>query len=511
MATKEGKSKPIFCSLHSNQKLELYCIDHEAVLCKMCKLLKHRRCEVGTLTVAFQNEVVDYLKDVPTQTLTLRKELLASKEKIQSLIDQSIEGKADAGMNIEAIRKGLNGILDRYKEQLNVQLKSKTEALAVTMQTYESLSDQLENKICNLEKGKGKGLQEIVSLIEAKHLFRECKDVKEEMDKGTKQVRIRIKEDEMLPELLQRLKSIGKHEVTESEEDVNRVCDIEQQTSSFMNIKSCTAVQTSTIKLSTDKYVSTITSCCFLADGLVVVCDSSNSTLNVLDEEMKIKFTMLCKSSPKDVACFDDNSFAVLYSNHSFQFIYTKPGIKLQQVLSTNLICYGLESFNKMIYISASKYENMTTSIFGVATFAKNGERVNFTPLIGSAIQTIGSFLSVNIEKSSIYFMLLVPWNNCYFINKLSSKGHGVFSVCIASLKHPTTLISDSVGNLLICDTHTKHVHLVDSKGKVGNALIETDDSEPTSMCLNASKDKLIVASKQKDSSKIVVYKLKYI
>ena len=184
--------------------------------------------------------------------------------------------------------------------------------------------------------------------------------------------------------------------------------------------------------------------------------------------------------------------------------------IKLQQEKSTNLSCYGLESLNKMIYISAAKYENKT-NIFGVAEFTKDGDMMNFTPLIGSAIQTIGSCLSVNIEKSSSYFMLIVPSNNGYLINKLSSEGHGVFSVGIASLKKPTTVISDSVGNLLICDTYTKSVHIIDSEGKVGNTLLtESDDSRPTSMCLNASKDTLIVASMKNESSNITVYKLMY-
>ena len=74
MAAEKGKSELILCSLHSNQNLELYCKDHETALCKMCKLLKHRRCNVETLTSALQNkEVLDNLKEVPTQITTLGK------------------------------------------------------------------------------------------------------------------------------------------------------------------------------------------------------------------------------------------------------------------------------------------------------------------------------------------------------------------------------------------------------------------------------------------------------
>ena len=425
------------------------------------------------------------------------------------MLDQSVEEKTDAERNIETVRKGLNGILDRYKEQLNAQLMSKTEASVVTMQTYESLSGQLENQNSILEMVKGKGLQEYLCLIEANHLFKECKVVKEELDKDRKQVNIRVREDEMLPDLLQQLTSIGKREVTESEEAVDGVCGTD---TSFMNIKSCAAVHKSDIKLPIDRKVPNITGCCSLPDGGVIICDYENMTLNVLDKEMKIIFTVLCKSCPKDVARFDDKSCVVLYSNHDFQIIFTNPGIKLRQEKSTKLSCYGLESFNKMIYISAAKYENLYKSNFGVAEFTKDGDMTKFILLIGSAIQSLSSYLSANIEKSSSYFMFLVPSNNNgYFINKLSSKGHGVFSVCTTSLKKPTSIISDSAGNMLICDTDTKGVHIIDSKGKVGNTVItETDGFGPTSMCLNASKDTLVLASRQSESSKITVYKLKY-
>ena len=69
---------------------------------------------------------------------------------------KSKEEKTDGVGDIETIRKGLNGILDRYKEQLNEQLMSKTKAFAITMQTYESLNDQPENQTSTLEKTKGK-------------------------------------------------------------------------------------------------------------------------------------------------------------------------------------------------------------------------------------------------------------------------------------------------------------------------------------------------------------------
>ena len=498
------------CALHSKENLELYCKDHELALCKLCKILKHKQCNVETIKIAFGNvDVSENLNEVSTQIMTLGKAVMTSKEEMRSLLDKSIKEKTDIKEKIENVRKGLNGVLDRYKDQLNSQLMSETEALTVTMQACESLNDQLETQNATLEKAKGNGLQEIVSLIEAKCLYKEYQHVTEEMDKETQEVKIRIREDEMLPDLLQQLTSIGQRETTESEEIQDGICDKQHQEKTFVDIKSCTSVQVTDTKLPNDEKVPNITGCCFSPDDGVIICDHDNKTLKILDKDMNIRFTIPCPGNPRDVARFDDNSVVVLYeSDNSFQFVCVKPGIILQQKISTNWLCYGLESSNKIVYISGYDCERKR---YGVAGFVKNGKMTSFVPLIGYEMQTLGLYLSLNIERSNTNYMYVGQSMNICFINKLSSSGHGIFSVCTTSLKKPKSIICDSEGNMVICDTDTKGVHIIDSDGKVGNTVLtETEDFAPTSMCLSASRDTLIVASSQKQSSRITVYKLNY-
>ena len=67
-------------------------------------------------------DVSENLNEVSTQIMTLGKAVLKSKEEMQSLLDKSIKEKTDIEEKIENVRKGLNGVLDRYIEQLNSQL-----------------------------------------------------------------------------------------------------------------------------------------------------------------------------------------------------------------------------------------------------------------------------------------------------------------------------------------------------------------------------------------------------
>ena len=126
-------------------------------------------------------------------------------------------------------------------------------------------------------------------------------------------------------------------------------------------------------------------------------------------------------------------------------------------------------------------------------------------------MQSLGLYLALNVTVNEVSIFYVGSSNRCSYVNKLSSKGHGIYSVCATSLKKPKSITCDTAGNLLICDTDTKSVHVVDSEGQVGNAVLtETEDFAPTSMCLTDDRDKLIVASRQNDSAKITVYKLKY-
>ena len=167
------------------------------------------------------------------------------------------------------------------------------------------------------------------------------------------------------------------------------------------------------------------------------------------------------------------------------------------------------KSLNRTVFISGYDFDRRK---YGVAGFTQNGQMTSFVPLIGSEMQSLKSYTSLHVDRVDTYYLYLGKSGiTGYFINKLSSKAHGIFSVCTTSLKDPQSIISDSVGNMLICDTDTKSVHIIDSEGRVGNTVLtETDDFGPTSMYVNASKDTLIVASRQKESSKITVYKLKY-
>ena len=497
----------VACVIHSTKPLELYCKDHELALCRICQILKHKSCTVEAITDAFQNvDVSEEAKEASARISSLKGQIVVCKNNMGVLKDEMSKEKQEDEENIESIRHGLNQVLDRYKEQLNSQFTAKTKSLNDTIQACECLIDQIETQDAALETARGQTVQDIVSLIDAKNMYEEYQHVTEEMEKETKEAKICIREDEMIPDLLQRLKGIAHGIVTESEEtdsDLNNT----QPKKSFICIQSCTSVRDADIKLPDDAKVPNITGCCYLPDERVVLCDYDNKKIKLLDKEVKIKYTIQkCPGNPRDAANFDENRIVVLYgSDNSFQFVCVKPGIILQEKRSTKMKCYGLNSLAKIIYISGFHLER---ELYGIALFSCEGW---FHKFVGSDMRYLDPYLALNVAQNDIDIFYSGHTSSCSYINKLSSNGHGIYSVCTTLLKKPNSITCDTTGNLLICDTDTKSVHVVDSEGQVRNAVLkEAEDFAPTSMCLTADRDKLIVASRQNDSAKITVYKLKY-
>ena len=499
----------VACVTHSTKTLELYCKDHELALCRLCQILKHKSCTVEAITDAFQNvDVSEEAKEASARISSLKGQIVVCKINMEVLKDEMSKEKQEDEENIESIRHGLNQVLDRYKEQLNSQFTAKTKSLNDTIQACECLIDQIETQDAALETARGQTVQDIVSLIDAKNMYKEYQHVTEEMEKETKEAKICIREDEMIPDLLQRLKGIAHGIVAQSEETDSDLNNTQPQ-NSFICIQSCTSVRDADIKLPDDAKVPNITGCCYLPDERVVLCDYDNKKIKFLDKELKIKYAIPCTESPRDAANLDENRIVVLYgSDNSFQFVCVKPGLILQKKRSTKIYCYGLNSLQEIIYISGIDQE---TKSRGIALFSWEGRLCKFVQCVGSDLQYLGLYLALNVTENEVSVFYVGSSYPCSYINKLSSKGYGIYSVCATSLKKPKSLTCDTSGNLLICDTDTKSVHVVDSGGQVGNSVLtEAGDFAPTSMCLTADRYKLIVASRQNDSAKITVYKLKY-
>ena len=180
----QNETQEISCATHPTETLELYCKDHDLALCSLCQIYKHKNCTVDAIIDVFKNvDVSEQIKEASAQITSLKREVVMCKNDIEVLKDKIVMEKQEDEENIESIRHGLNQVLDRYKEQLDSQFTSETKPLNDSIRYCEYLIDKIETQDAALETARGQTVQDIVSLIVAKSMYKEHQNFSDEMEK----------------------------------------------------------------------------------------------------------------------------------------------------------------------------------------------------------------------------------------------------------------------------------------------------------------------------------------
>ena len=253
-----------------------------------------------SLVDAFSNtDVSKCLDELSSKILTLQETAKTVKCDKPSFLERTEKKRDDLRDSINYVREGLNKVLNGYEEQLNMKQAHVTGALKTTIASYDTLIIQTNTELKMTERAKGNRTLETVSLINMTDLYNDYHDFVEEVNHETTPFEIHITEDEGLPGLIQQLKGIGHRDIVDSEEvDEEKATTDLSKKPSFLNITSCSLVKESDIKLPTDKKAPNITGLRCLSDGNLILCDIYNRNIKLLDNDMKIKFTLPVQMHP---------------------------------------------------------------------------------------------------------------------------------------------------------------------------------------------------------------------
>ena len=490
------------CKLHPGQTLDQYCQDDETILCGVCKTIKHRKCNVVSLVDAFSNkDVSKCLDELSPKLLALQETAKTVECDKQSFLERTEKKSDELRDSINYLREGLNKVLNGYEEQVNMKEKQVIGALKTIVSSYDTLISQAETELKMTERAKGNRTLETVSLINMTNLYNEYHGFVEEVNHEMTPFEIHITEDENLPALIQQLKGIGHRDIVDSEEvDEELTSDLSKKTS-FLNITSCSLVKESDIKLPTDKKAPYITGLRCLSDGNLILCDLYNRNIKLLDNDMKMKFTLPCSDGPWDVDCINDSSVVVTVPDaRSILFIDIRSGMKLKKTKSIDFKCYGAAVKKKAIYVCGGEAPQ------GIKVLNLEGDELSFIPHMGS-----GPVRYIHLNGDGTNICCTGGSGKSSFVTCLARDGGEIYSVTSVELKYPRTVVSDQTGNWLICDDVMKTIHVINKDGVVCNTLMSRkDDFEPKSLCMDFCKDIMVVPLWKRYSSKLVTFKLNF-
>ena len=112
------------------------------------------------------------------------------------------------------------------------------------------------------------------------------------------------------------------------------------------------------VKLPSDVDQPSISGCCFMPGGGLILCDSANYKVKLFDTSLVLKDSLVLDKGPRDVAVVDASNVVVtLPDGEILQFIQVIPSLKKDRTISVSIACYGIDIANDQIFISAIDYD----------------------------------------------------------------------------------------------------------------------------------------------------------
>ena len=233
-----------------------------------------------------------------------------------------------------------------------------------------------------------------------------------------------------------------------------------------------------------------ITGCAFMSDKFVVVCDSNNSKVKLLDQSFTIIDSLKFQTYISDVTPLNDKTVIItLPGSHQLQFIEVLPKLTSGRVIQLDVECIGIEIVGGDIYVTCNNND--------VGEVRKLDMEGDVTKILGTYDD--GSFMFkapyyLTVEANSKRIYVGDGYNST--VSCLNSDdGDIAFQYDDAELLWPRGLCCDGDGNLLVCGGDSNNVHVINSEGRKESILLSSVDGirQPYSIAYRRCDNTLIV------------------
>ena len=492
------------CDCDQTSPITHYCIEHDQACCSNCKILKHRKCQSITIGEKIKSFSENQLKEIIQRVVRLKKEMDSFIRNRTTDLKHVQTMTAQCKSDIHTFRKELNSYLDiledkvvkesevheaKFKQEINRHIETCSSTLkSLTTDKTLLVVAQTTLKKANMFTAHHKVSHRIESY---ESLLNDFKQESVSPD-------LTFKSNEELRNLLKTVKELGK-----------LTGQINQQSSQNTNtLFTELAVDSSrkvNIKLSSDSSCPCITSCTFMSDGGVVLCDrSNNSNLILLSDTFTVKERLHLDSAPWDVSPVSGSSVMVtLPRKKKLQLIQVMPSLKIDRSINVGRRCYGVQVVDDLIYVTCH---------------SKPGEgEVLVLDMNGTVTHRLGQPDKKPSMFTSPYYIEVCPSTRNIFVTDyatdtvscLLSDGTVVYQYKDHELKGPRGVVVDGGGNAIVCGETSHNVQVIRADGtKCCTLLISQDDGTgPWSVAYRHSDNTLILGCGH--SNNLLVYKMK--
>ena len=350
----------IKCGCNQNF-VESFCDDHNDVICRACHTVKHRKCK----TIAVRNKCSQSSGYQPGSVLKKAKSLETDIENLkrtgQAEISSVEKMTDDCRSQIKTYRSKLTELLDKLELNLLKGMDTaKTEHNQTVDHQISSLTTTLQmlqadcKTLVNLERN---GPEEAIFAAEIKvsMSLKDYETVMFNIAKEVKKCSISFEQNTQLEALLKET-NLGNLKISEAHLETTADSSASYTRGTIrpviLDMKKVSSTSAN-VKLPDDENTPNIEGCAFLSNGKLLLTDSTNYKVKLLDRSFAFEDSLVLPSRPQSITALDDGSAIVaLPYAHTLLYIHITPKLKLGRTVPVDGKCYSVAVVDDELFVS---------------------------------------------------------------------------------------------------------------------------------------------------------------
>ncbi|XP_052778823.1 uncharacterized protein LOC128216895 [Mya arenaria] len=479
------------CERHPGEALKLVCGDHDQLCCHVCVAVGHRQCS----SIQHIPDVArDIRKDpgfrqLPQQVAVLRKQIEDMKNDRKKNSSSLRKTRTAIVDEIKAIRKMINGILDKMEkttvQELDRLVADQELSIKKDMESCTQMHDELKNIIDDIQSKDSSGEPPLyIGFKKCEEKIKQAKEILQNMSSIVK-YDLTFGKHNGIEDNLSSMKTFG--ELNES-----NVFGAQPRSSLFPrdHVFATEGYKEYNVNMSSDRYDCDIEGICELPGGEVVITDGTNKKVKLLDQEYRVVDHCDVPEYPYDVCHIGGNEVALCVNNddrHELHFInITKGKLVTTRKLSFSHKCYGAAHHGNNLYIS---------SLTALYVYTMTGKQVKKLYEDKTGGDTVKRF-AISNDGKTIY--ITIHSNNQLIT--LDNLGNKLATFTDPDLRGPWEVHVTTAGHVFVCCYFSHTVLQVDKDGKTKLATLAGGQDGvhyPQALFFSSRASSLVVAGEK--------------
>ena len=202
------------CNCSQNQIVEIYCEEHSAVICSICKTIKHRNCKTSAIQDNISRDTKNRFLSTLEKAISLRNKIENCKRDREDQLEKLVEEKANCMKEIENFRREINDILNVIQEAATSDLDEKTtqehDVTKKHITTLATALQALQNDRALLENVKSADEKAMFAVdVKMSKSFEQYEALVRDIEENMHVPSLKFERDRKLASLLNKVESFG--------------------------------------------------------------------------------------------------------------------------------------------------------------------------------------------------------------------------------------------------------------------------------------------------------------